>query len=107
MISQEIIQEATNRLIKTYNPLAIYAYGAYAWGTPSDDDDLNLLIVVEASDEKIYKRGERAFDALLSLDIPKHVAVFTKQEFDRLMLDTTSLCYEVGTKGKQLYARST
>ena len=104
MISQDVIQEAADRLVKAYNPLAIYVYGAYASGTPSEDDDLNLLVIIEVSNDKVYKRGEKAFDALLSLGIPKHVAVFTKQEFDKLMQDKTSLCYEVGTKGKLLYA---
>ena len=44
MISQETIQEAIRRLVKAYDPLEIYMYGKYAWGTPDEDDDLNLCI---------------------------------------------------------------
>ncbi len=33
MISQETIQEAIRRLVKSYDPLEIYMYGKYAWGT--------------------------------------------------------------------------
>src|SRR5437879_5354697 len=105
MISEETIKEATRRLVKAYEPLTIYLYGPYAWGTPDDDTDLGLLIVVESSDEKVYKRMDRAFDTLLSLAIPKNVIVFTKEEFDRISQDSTSLCYEAKTKGKVLYAR--
>jgi len=105
MISQETVQEAVRRLIKAYDPLEIYLYGAYAWGNPDEDDDLNILLVVESSDEKIYKRGDLAFDALLSLKIPKNVSVFTKQEFDTFSQDTTSLTYEIKTRGKKVYAR--
>ena len=105
MISQETIQEAVRRLVKAYDPLSIYLFGRYAWGTPDDDDNLNLLVIVESSDVKAYKRGDLAFDALFSLKIPKSVVVFTKQEFDTSVQDTTSLACEINTKGKLLYAR--
>jgi len=105
MISNETIQEAISRLVKAYNPLEIYMYGKYAWGTPDEDDDLSLLVVVESSDKNVYQRGALAFDTLLSLEIPKNVAIFTKQEFDTFSQDTTSLTYEVKNRGKQVYAK--
>lgn len=106
MISQETIQEAIRRLVKAYNPLEIYIYGKYAWGNPDEDDDLNLLIIVETSNKKVYQRGDLAFDALLSLEIPKNVTVFTKGEFDAFCKDVTSLSSEIKNRGKKVYARS-
>jgi uncharacterized protein len=105
MISQEKIQEAIHRLVKAYDPLEIYLFGSYAWGNPNEDDDLNLLLIIESSDEKVYKRSDRAFDALLSLKIPTNVVVFTKEEFDTFTKDVTSLTFEVKNRGKMLYAR--
>ena len=105
MISQETIQEAIRRLVSAYNPLEIYLFGAYAWGKP-DDDDLNILIIIESSNEKVHKRGYKAFDALLGLEIPTNVIVFTKEEFDTFSQDVTSLTYEVKNRGKMVYARS-
>ena len=105
MISQETIQEAIQRLVKAYNPLAVYLYGAYGWGTPDDDDDLNILIIIELSNEQVHKRGYKAFDALLGLEIPTNVVVFTKEEFDTFSQDVTSLTYEVKSRGKIVYAR--
>lgn len=106
MISQEIIQEATQRLVKAYDPLEIYIWGAYAWGTPNEDDDLNLLLVIESSSKKVYERGDKAFDSLLGLKIPTNVVVFTKQEFDKFSQDTTSSTYEIKNRGKMIYARN-
>ena len=105
MISQETIQEMTQRLIKAYDPLEIYLFGPYAWGNPDEDTNLSVLIIVDSSDEKVYKRGDRAFNALLSLKVPANVTVFTKQEFDTFTKDSTSLSYEVKNRGKILYAR--
>ncbi len=106
MISQEIIQEATRRLVKAYSPIAVYLYGSYAWGSPNEDDDLNFLLVIDSSHEKVSKRGGKAFDVLLGLEIPTNVTVFTKQEFDTFSQDEKSLTYEVKSRGKILYARS-
>jgi len=106
MISQETIQEAIRRLVKAYDPLEIYMYGKYGWGTPDEDDDLDLLVVVESSDEKVYQRGYLAFEALFGLKIPKNVSIFTKQEFDTNCQDVTSLTYEIKNRGKRVYARS-
>lgn len=105
MISQEIIKEAIERLVKAYDPIEIYIFGPYAWGKPDDDDDLKFLLVVETSDEKIYRRGDRAFDVLFGLKIPKSVSVFTQEEFDNYSQDITSLCHEIKTRGKVVYAR--
>ena len=41
MISKEVIKEVKNRLVKTYDPIAIYIFGSYAWGTPTLDSDLD------------------------------------------------------------------
>lgn len=106
MISQETIQEAILRLVKAYNPLEIYLFGAYGWGIPDDDDNLNILLIIESSDEKVHKRSYKAFNALLGLEIPSNVIVFTKQEFDTFSQDVNSLTYEVKSKGKIVYARS-
>ncbi|MFA5307342.1 MAG: nucleotidyltransferase domain-containing protein [Candidatus Babeliales bacterium] len=103
MVQQEIVDEAIGRLVKAYNPLEIYLYGKYAWGTPDKDDDLNLLVIVETSHEKVYKRGGRAFDALLSLEIPTNVTIFTQQEFATFCQDKTSLTYEIKSRGKLEY----
>ena len=105
MTFQDKIQDATQRLVKAYDPLEIYVYGSYARGNPDDDDDLNLLVIIESSDKKVHQRSDLAFNALLSLEVPTNVTVFTKQEFDTFTQDTTSLSYEAKSKGMKIYAR--
>ncbi len=105
MIPQSTIDEALRRLVKAYNPLQIYLYGDYARGTPNEESTYDLLIVVEKSNERIIKRGYTAFEALLGLEIPKNVVVFTKEEFDKYAYDPTSSTYEIRTQGRLIYAR--
>ena len=106
MITKQTIEEVTHRLIKAYNPLAIYLFGSYAWGFPSDDSDLDLLIIIEKSDKKTYERPIAAYDALFGMGISKDILVYTKDEFDKYSHSTTSLCFKIKHDGELLYARS-
>ncbi|MFA6263320.1 MAG: nucleotidyltransferase domain-containing protein [Candidatus Babeliales bacterium] len=106
MISKETIEEVKNRLVKIYNPVAIYLFGSYAWGMPTDDSDLDLLIVVDKSDEKSYKRPIPGYEVLRGLDISKDIIVHTKEVFDRRSNEITTLEYKIKRDGKVLYARA-
>jgi uncharacterized protein len=106
MINKEIILEVKNRLIKTYNPIAIYIFGSYAWGKPTQDSDLDLLVVVDKSDEKSYKRPVLGYRALRGLDISKDLIVQTKEEFERSSSNVTSLGHKIKKDGELIYARA-
>lgn len=106
MVSQSTMDEAVKRLVKAYDPLQMYLYGDYAWGTPNEESTVDILIVVESSDERIIKRGYAAFEALLGLKIPKNIAVFTKEEFDKYAQDPNSSTYTIKAQGKIIYARA-
>jgi len=49
-----LFETIKTRLNKAYNPISLYIFGSYAWGTPTKDSDLDLLLVVESSDKKPY-----------------------------------------------------
>jgi predicted nucleotidyltransferase len=106
MITNEIINSVTQKLVAAYNPITIYLFGSYAWGTPDDESDLDLLIVVEKSDQKPHRRGDAAFDALWGLEISKDLLVYTRDEFEQRAKDVTTLCYKVAKDGRKLYARA-
>jgi uncharacterized protein len=104
MISHETIESITQKLIAAYNPLAIYLFGSYAWGKPTEGSDLDFLIVVEKSDKKPHLRIERGSEALWDIKVPKDLLVYTQDEFKRCVKDATSLCYKIKKEGKELYA---
>lgn len=106
MINKEVIEEVKNRLVATYNPVAIYLFGSYAWGTPNEDSDLDLLIIVDKSDERTFERVRVGFDALWGMGISKDLIVYTQEEFDVLSARITTLGYKIKKEGKVLYARA-
>lgn len=106
MVTKELLEEVKNRLVKTYNPVAIYLFGSYAWGTPNEDSDLDLLIVVDKSQEKPFERPLPGYDALFGLGIAKDLVIYTSDEFTERSNNVTTLCYKIKKEGELLYARA-
>ena len=106
MISNEIIKFVTQKLVAAYNPVAIYLFGSYAWGKPDAGSDLDLLVVVEKSNEKPHHRVEKGSEVLWDLKVPKDLLIYTKDEFAQRINDVTTLCHKIKKEGKVLYARA-
>lgn len=103
MTDNEIIEAVKNRLINAYKPKEIYLFGSFAWGKADKQSDLDLLVVVDKSDEKPYKRPIKGVKALFGLGIANDIIVFTKDEFERLAGDVSTLCYKIKQEGIKLY----
>ncbi len=106
MISSHTIDEVKNCLIKLYKPTEIYLFGSYAWGNPDEESDLDLLVVVEeqpANRHQLLVAGHRA---LIDVDAPTDIVIYTKDEFEKLANDITTLGYKIKHKGKRIYAKA-
>lgn len=106
MVTKDVIEDVKKRLVKAYNPVAIYLFGSYAWGTPTEDSDLDLLIVIDESNEKSYKRPLVGYDALFGMDLAKDIIVYTKKEFEEVSKNKTTLGFKIKKDGKLIYARA-
>lgn len=105
MIKDKTINEVVRRLVDVYHPMEIYLFGSYAWGHPTEDSDLDLLVVVEKSNQKRYERPVNGLLALFGLNISKDLIVSTCDEFSKNLSDTSSLYFKIKQKGRRLYAK--
>ena len=101
-MNDNLFETVKTRLDAVYNPLSLYIFGSYAWGTPTADSDLDLVVVVEDSDKKPYKRSIEGIRTLRGLGIAKDILVYTKEEFKALSQDISSLLYKVEKEGIKL-----
>jgi predicted nucleotidyltransferase len=46
MVDMDTIHALVQRIIQTYRPERIVLFGAYAYGTPTVDSDVDLLVVL-------------------------------------------------------------
>lgn len=105
MIEKKIVNEVVDRLVDVYHPIEIYLFGSYAWGHPTEESDLDLLVVVEQSEKKRYERPVPGLLALFGLNISKDLIVSTQDEFYRNSKDKSSLYFKIKRDGKKLYAK--
>jgi predicted nucleotidyltransferase len=106
MHDNTVFEAVKKRLVDAYDPLAIYIFGSYAWGNPTDESDLDLLIVVDSYKKDRFATMSEGYKALMDLDLSKDILVYNKDEFARFVADRTSLCYKVAHEGKQIYAKA-
>jgi uncharacterized protein len=103
-LDQELLDETVRRIVAALQPEAIYLYGSHAYGQPHPDSDVDLFIVVSASDLPPHKRAVAAYRALRGLYLPAEVQVATRAEFERRAQWQSSIERVVLDKGKKLYA---
>lgn len=92
------------RLRDVLRPSIIYLFGSYAYGTPSRDSDIDLLVIVEDSDLTAYERDAAAYRSLKGIRLPIDVQVYTRREFDERAALRVSFERTVKAKGKIVYA---
>ncbi len=103
MVTQELLDEITRRLVEVYNPQAIYLFGSYAWGTPREDSDVDLMVIVDVPSGPAFKRAMGAHRVLRDLKISKDILVYTPQEFFVAAQHPSTLAHKVQKAGVQLY----
>ena len=81
-IPSNLREEVVRRLVDEFHPEAIYLFGSHAWGTPTADSDLDLLVIVSQSRQKPIQRAVRAQRSLRGVKVPVDVLVKTRKEFE-------------------------
>jgi uncharacterized protein len=104
MITQQQIEDLAARIAETCKPEKIILFGSYAYGIPTDDSDVDLLVVLPFDGRPIYKSMEilEKVHPTLPLDLivrtPEDIA--TRLELHDFFLE------EVVRKGKVIYEAS-
>lgn len=81
MITQTQMNEITKRIMKSFKPQKIILFGSYANGTPTEESDLDLLIIKD-SDWPSRLQNRRVRSILSDMMVPIDVIVKTSKEFE-------------------------
>lgn len=104
MITQEQIEEIITRIASKYKPEKIILFGSHAYGTPTEDSDLDLLVVVKSSKQPRYKRAREIRKHLWGIvDTPKDILVYTQEEIDEWKEVEEAFTTSIMKKGRVLY----
>jgi predicted nucleotidyltransferase len=94
------IRRFARRIAKQFQPRKIILFGSYAYGKPHAESDVDLLVVMPASDVvNMAIRISLAFEHVFSMDL----LVRTPEQMERGMKDNDWFLREIVEKGKVLY----
>jgi predicted nucleotidyltransferase len=95
----ETLAPAIARLIREVNPEKIILFGSYAYGEPTTDSDVDLLVIVKARAGESYReRYLRVALALTPRWFPADIIVHTPEEIEE-RLPHSFLLREILEKG--------
>ncbi len=104
MINLKKIEIIKNKLIEIYEPKFIFIFGSYAWGVPTENSDLDVLIVTDKyKEEKSYVKARYGHKALNELDISKDLLIETSEQFEKKIQMIPTLEYKIFNEGVKLY----
>jgi len=103
MITQEQIEQVLRIIVDKYKPEKVILFGSYAYGLPSKDSDLDLLVVKDSNLPR-YKRAREIRKYLWGItDIPKDIIVYTQKEIDDWAEVKEAFITGIIKKGRILY----
>ena len=101
---QEIeITNLTNSIVDNFQPDKIILFGSYAYGSPDENSDLDLLVVMPFEGKSSKKALEiwKKIQPLFSIDL----LIKTPDDFKKRYLDGDPLIGDAVDKGRLLYER--
>jgi uncharacterized protein len=99
-----LVDASVAKISHALNPERIILFGSYAYGSPHQDSDVDLL-VIQTTHDKFFKRGLR-IRKLLSWEENAAISliVLTPEEIAKRIERGDQFIAEILQRGKQLYA---
>ena len=104
MISEAQIQAVVARIVEGYQPDRIILFGSYAYGVPTEDSDLDLLVLKAGIGPERAARGLAVRRLVRGLGVPMDILVRTPQEAQAAAEVQFSIEAQVFNEGRVLYA---
>ncbi len=104
MVSENKINEVVNSIALNYQPEKIILFGSYAFGNPTDDSDLDFIII-KNTDTPSQRRGWEVRKFLYRTMVPMDLLVYTSKEFEEELKSKYSFLSSAIKNSKILYER--
>ena len=101
---KKIITESVNQISSEYKPKKIILFGSYAYGNPTEDSDIDLLIIKNTDKRPIDRWLEvKKFLRDISLTVPISPLVYTEKEIEDRLAIKDFFIKDILEKGEVLY----
>ena len=97
----EGIRSVTRQIVHQFHPQKVILFGSYAYGQPTEDSDVDLLVVMDIDEPPLHMAAKIA--ATIEHPFPLDIVVRTSAEFAAAVQRQGVFATEVATKGVTLY----
>jgi len=101
MVSMKDIRAAAERIGRDFRPHKIILFGSYAYGTPTADSDVDLLVIMPCRGHPVHKAVEILMKA--NVRFPVDLLVRTPSEVRKRLAWNDFFLREIIEKGRVLY----
>lgn len=98
------IQEVVRQIVERFHPQKVILIGSYAYGQPTPDSDVDLLVVMETGENPLHTAAHIA--ASLAHCLPMDILVFQPADWEEYLREGAIFATHVATKGLVLYEAS-
>ena len=97
----EDIRRVTRQIVHQFHPQKVVLFGSYAYGQPTEDSDVDLLVVMDIEEPPLHAAAKIA--ATIEHPFPLDIVVRAPAEFAAAVQRKGVFATEVATKGVTLY----
>ena len=101
MIEMDRIELLSKQIAKEFRPNRIILFGSYAYGDPTDDSDVDILVILPFAGKPARKAIE--IRAKINPHIPVDLIVRTPQQVEERVAMNDWFMREIVEKGRTLY----
>jgi len=101
MVSQEKILSLSESIVREFRPECVILFGSYAYGTATEDSDVDLLVVLPFEGKAAHKALE--IIRKVKPRIPLDLLVRTPEQVRERIANNDWFMREVFEKGRRLY----
>ncbi len=101
MVSKKAIREVVQEIVALFHPQKVVLFGSYAHGTPTEDSDVDLLVIMETKKKNL--RQALKISRAISHPFPMDLIVLKPKDVQKRLEGGDLVLREILTKGKVLF----
>lgn len=102
IVEMKRIEELTRRIVQEFHPQKVILFGSYAYGYPTRDSDVDILVVLPFQGKAVRKAIE--IRNRVRAEMPLDLLVRTPEQLGERLARNDWFMREIVEKGRMLYA---
>lgn len=102
MVELTKIEDLTSRIVREFKPEKVILFGSHAYGIPTQDSDVDILVILRFSGKPVRKAIE--IRNSLNAQVPLDLIVRTPEQVSERVAQNDWFMREIVERGRTLYA---